>query len=313
MILKEKADAVTYRSTKEEIQNKFEELGIIIYRLLEANGAEGNKEYGLLKRVFEEQYEVTNGPGGGKKKRVKSREKTEITGKSVQNPHDAESEYRDKGGNKVKGYSLNVVETCDKEGLNLIVGVRTEGSGTADVEYLQEGLAKAQEVVVDKIEEVYTDGAYHSPENQEYCKKEEIDWVLGGIQGKPSKYDVSFDEEGNIVVMNTESGQYLEAEKVNTRKPETPERWAVKDGDTRRTFEQKDVQTSELRKRLEEIPKERLNIRNNVEATIFQVGYHYRGDKSQYRGLEKHSIWATSRCLWVNFRRIHLWMKRKAA
>ena len=312
MILEEKADAVTYRSTKEEIQDKFEGLGIIIYRLLEAKGAEGNKEYGLLKRVFEEQYEVTNGPGGGKKKRVKSREKTEITGKSVQNPHDAESEYRDKGGNKVKGYSLNVVETCDEETLNLIVGVRTEGSGTADVEYFQGGIEKAQEVVTDKIEEAYTDGAFHSPENQEYCNKNNVDWVLGGIQGKPSKYDLSFDAEGDLVVLNTESGQFLEVKKVNTRTPETPERWAVKDGDTRRTFEQKDVETCDLRKRLDEIPKERLNIRNNVEATIFQVGYHYRGDKSQYRGLEKHRIWATSRCLWVNFRRIYLWMERKA-
>jgi hypothetical protein len=290
----------------------------LIYRLLGIAGSSGNKEYDLLKRVFEEQYELSGGPGGGKKKIVKPREKTEITAKSVQNPHDTDSEYRNKGGQKVadlqsEGYSINVTETCDEGNLNLIVDVRTEGSGTADVEYLQNGLEKAQELVADKIEEVYTDGAYHSPGNQEYCNDKGIDWVLRGIQGKPSKYDLTFDDAGNLIVVNTESGRQLETREVKTRDPQAPRRWAVKDGENKPIyFERGDVETCQLRKRLGEIPKERLDIRNNVEATIFQLGYHCGGDKSQYRGLIKHSIWAISRCLWVNFRRIQLWVTRKA-
>jgi hypothetical protein len=204
---------------------------------------------------------------------------------------------------------VNVTETCDEGKLNLIVGVRTEGCGMPDGEYLQEAIRKAQEVVTDKIEETYTDGAYHSPENQEYCRKEGSDWVLRGIQGKPSRYDLSFDGDGNMVVVNTESGQRLEAGRTKSRDPQAPERWVVKDGEKSPIyFERKDVQTCELRKRLGQIAKERLNIRNNVEATIFQVGYHYRGDKSRYRGLMKHRMWAVSRCLWVNFRRIQLWV-----
>jgi hypothetical protein len=311
--LKEKAEAVTYRSTKEEIGRLFEALGMVMYRLLTKDGAELNKAYSLLKRVFEEQYEVTSGPGGGKKQRIKSREKAEISGQSVQNPHDEESEYRDKGGNKVKGYSLNVTETCDEGKLNLIVGVQVEGSGTADVDFLQDGIQKAQEIVTDKIKEVYTDGAFHSPDNQEYCKGKTIDWVLHGIQGKPSKYDLSFDEYGNMVVLNIENGQRLDTKKAKSHKPETPQRWVIKDEENRpRYFERKDVETCELRKRINEIPKERQNIRNNVEATIFQMGYHYRSDKSRYRGLLAHSIWSICRSLWVNFRRIQLWSIRKS-
>jgi hypothetical protein len=312
-MLKEKAEAVTYRSTKEEVEQLLVGAGMLMYRLLEAEGADKNHEYALLKRVFEEQYEVYIGPGGGKKKKVKPREKAEIIGRSVQNPHDTQSEYRDKGGNKVKGYSVNIIETCDEGSLNLIVGVRTEGCGTADVEYLQDGLAKAQEAVSDKIEEVYTDGAYHSPENQEYCKEKNIDWVLRGIQGKPSKYDLSFDADGNMIVVNKESGEQLAAKRSNSRNPEASERWVIKDGEKKPIyFERKDVQTCELRKRLDEIPKERLDIRNNVEATIFQLGYHYRGDKSRYRGLMRHTIWAASRCMWINFRRIQLWIQKAA-
>jgi hypothetical protein len=59
---------------------------------------------------------------------------------------------------------------------------------------------------------------------------------------------------------------------------------------------------------MEALPKEVRNIRNNVEATIFQLGYHYRSGKSRYRGLEKHRMWALSRCLWINFRRIAAWI-----
>jgi len=306
-ILSEKAYVVTYRSTKEEIERLLEGLGFLMNRLLLVEGADKNKEYELLKRVFEDHYEVVSGPGGGKKKKVALQDKSQISSKSVQNPHDPDSEYRNKGGNKVKGYSVNVTESCDEGQLNLIVGIQTEGCSTSDVEYLQKGIEKAQELVVDKIEEVYTDGAFHSPENQKYCEKENIELVLRGIQGKPSKYDLSFDAEGKLVVVNKESGEQLEAKPVNNRTPEAPERWVIQDGDKRRVFEHKDVETCKLRKQLDQIPKERLNARNNVEATLFQLGYHYQGDKSRYRGLLKHSIWAIGRCLWINFRRIQLW------
>jgi hypothetical protein len=275
-------------------------------------GAEKNKEYSLLKRVFDEQYKVESGPGGGKKKKIKPLDKSDVSAKSVQNPHDVEAEYRDKNGNKVKGYSLNITETCEAGQLNLILGVQTAGCGKPDVEYLQEGIEKAQELVSDKIEEAYTDGGYHSPGNQEYCKKHGIDFVLDSIPGAPSKYDISFNSDGALVVLNTKSGEQLEATKTKRRDPQAPERWGIKDGDRMIYFERKDVDTCDLRKRIEGTPKERLDIRNNVEATIFQLGYHYRCDKSRYRGQMKHSLWAIIRCIWVNFRRIQLWISRKA-
>jgi hypothetical protein len=114
-------------------------------------------------------------------------------------------------------------------------------------------------------------------------------------------------------VVNTETGERLETSKVKSRDSQAPERWSIKDGAKSRIyFERKDVATYELRKRLEAIPKERLDIRNNVEATLFQLGYHYRSDKSRYRGLVKHRLWAISRCIWVNFRRIQIWIIRKS-
>jgi len=41
-----------------------------------------------------------------------------------------------------------------------------------------------------------------------------------------------------------------------------------------------------------------------VEATIFQLAYHLRKDKTKYRGFFKNKIWAILRSLWINFVRI---------
>jgi hypothetical protein len=51
-------------------------------------------------------------------------------------------------------------------------------------------------------------------------------------------------------------------------------------------------------------PLEELHKRNNVEASIFQLGFTLRNNKSKYRGLIKQKIWAYCRCLWVNLVRI---------
>jgi hypothetical protein len=317
-VKEEEGHSVNFRSTREEIQSRLSSIGLLMYRLINEEGAEKRSGYELMKRVFEEQYEVSAGPGGGKKKTavkarkvVKKGDKDKDDGsgtkgtKKVQNPNDTDCEYREKGEQRVKGYSHNITETCDEGGLNLIVDVQTAGATAGDGGFFKEAVEGAKEVVGGKVEEAYTDGAYHSPSNQEYCGKEKIEWILRGISGKPSKYDVSFDDAGEITVINTETGEKLKAVRAKTRDPDAPERWRVKDGSHAPIyFERKDAETCALRKRLAEIPKEKLNVRNNVEATIFQFGYHYRRNKSRYRGRIKHHMWAVARCLWINCRRI---------
>ncbi|MGB1283672.1 MAG: hypothetical protein ACPG44_04330, partial [Polaribacter sp.] len=71
-----------------------------------------------------------------------------------------------------------------------------------------------------------------------------------------------------------------------------------------RYFTQQQIDVCKIRKKIEQTPKEILQKRNNVEASIFQLGYHYSNAKSKYRGLIKHQMWANMRCLWVNFVRV---------
>jgi len=78
-----------------------------------------NPHYLTLQKVFNEQFKVDEN------KIVVGREKEDISAKSIQSPHDTDCHYRNKDGNKVKGYSINITESCDEgDGLNLI-GIST--------------------------------------------------------------------------------------------------------------------------------------------------------------------------------------------
>lgn len=88
------------------------------------------------------------------------------------------------------------------------------------------------------------------------------------------------------------------------------QKWRIPTEKGYRYFTQKDIDTYTIRKQMAETPIEILQFRNNVEASIFQLGYHYPNAKSRYRGEIKHQMWANIRCLWVNFVRILNYIKQ---
>jgi hypothetical protein len=142
-------------------------------------------------------------------------------------------------------------------------------------------------------------------DNQEYCQKNDIDLVVSGIQGKPSRYDFTQDENGQVTVTDLTTNTNVEVRVVETRKEGAQPKWSFKtENKKNRYFTKKEIDTCSLRKQIAARPLAELNRRNNVEATIFQLGYHYSNNKSRYRGLIKHKMWANARCLWVNFVRI---------
>lgn len=285
---------IVYRSTNEEVRTRLQELGELIWSVLAMFGELKSEKYELLKRVFEEQFEVEDGS-------VRAREKEKISAKTVQSPHDPDAAYKDKNGSKCKGFSVNVTESCNDEGLNLIGQVEVEKAGTADIEFLVKGIEKAEEIFTGKVEAAHADGAYHSPDNQKYCEDKKIELHLNAIQGSKGRYGLEMDE-GNLRVTDRETGKELEATEMVTKKGER--RWRIRTDKGLRYFTPSEIESSRLRKKAEETPKEILEKRNNVEATIFQLGYHYPNGKSRYRGQIKHQMWANVRCLWVNFVRI---------
>jgi hypothetical protein len=303
----ETGNKVVYRSTKSEIDTRLIALGKLMYRFVVLFKSNSYGEYQTLKTVFEQQYSVS------KDKMVLPLENEKISAKSIQSPHDTDAHFRNKDGNKVKGYSANITETCDQSGedgkpvLNLITDTQVEAVSSQDNSYLQTALTNTQEILPNNIEKVYTDGAYNSVENQEYCHNNDINLLLSAMQGAIPRYDIILDEQDNncLIVTDNKTGNTTQAQQVKTRKDPTLKKWKIKTEEGGyRYFDMESVRAATLRQKLKDIPIDEKYIRNNVEATIFQLGYHYSNDKSRYRGLAKHKLWAYSRSMWINFVRI---------
>lgn len=285
----EDAQKTEYRSTSEEILQRIEALGAVIYKVLKRIKASDDL---LLKRVFDEQYEVSHG-------KVSLRDKKLVSADSVQNPNDPDAAYRTKGDQKVKGYSVNATETNDEEGgLSLITDVEVRPATAADKDFLQQGVEGSMEVTDNLPEHINADGAYQSDGNREFAADNLIDFVTSGLQGKPSRYDLTLADDNLTVVDKTT------AEVVPVTKAGDKWRIASKGKAKYRYFTQEQVEKAMLRKKLEAIPKTELDRRNNVEAAMFQISYHTRNGKTRYRGLAKHVMWACSRCMWMNFIRL---------
>ena len=301
----ESSDKVVYRSTNSEIEASFLALGKLMHRFTSLFKKYPGGQYDILKTVFNQQYSC-------KKKVVLALEKEKISADSIQSPHDPESHYRKKGDNKIKGNSINITETCDKSTeeepkVNLITDVDVKPVTASDCGFMQDAVENSQNMTMDTIETLYADGAYNSSENQEFCNDNDINLILTGLQGPKGRYDLIPDKQNTdkLTVIDQKTGNIIDAELVKSLKNPEEKTWKIKTDDKKwRYFTREHIRTSLLRQKLQETSIEELSRRNNVEATIFQMGFHYSNNKSRYRGLAKHKLWAYSRALWVNFVRL---------
>jgi len=300
-LVQEEPVKTVYRSTREEIKSRLQPIGFLIYKLLNTFTGHTSEQYRLLQRVFDEQYSVVED------QQIQLRPKEEITSGSVQSPHDPESAFRHKGDQKVKGYSVNITETISDEGLNLITNVIVDKANVADTQFVQPAIKATCEVTGQQVETAILDGAFQSPDNDEFCK--DIDMVFTGIQGEQSRYDLDMTPFG-LMVTDTQTGKLTLAILAKKLKNSKEDRWCIKTDQGKRYFNNQAIRTSELRRIMKNRPIEETRKRNNVEATIFQLSFPLRNNKTKYRGKFKQKAWAVCRCLWVNFVRIMNFMKQ---
>jgi hypothetical protein len=199
----------------------------------------------------------------------------------------------------VKGYSVNVSETCNQDGLNLITALEVKPASASDIDYFQGGIEQSERVTQSPVKQVSTDGAYHSPDNQRYAEKKGIKFYPSGMQGKRGRYDLHQTSETTISVTDRQTGETREVEKNAKGKY----KYTNAEGQLR-YFDQEQVEKSQWRQKIENIPKEIGNLRNNIEATIFQLKLYLRKNKTRYRGLYQTLLWVICRCFCINIVRI---------
>ena len=295
--LEEDSSKTVYRSDSESLQSSLAIIGNFIMDMLVAF-PETSPEHNLLQRLFDEQYVVKDG-------KAVLRDKKEVKADSLQNPNDPDATYRSKNDQKVQGYVTNLTETVEEGKPSIITSVQVETAVFADCHFLQEAVKNSERVTNSTIEELYADGAYQSPDNREFAKNHNaMQLKTGKMQGGCRWELIPHDEDG-LTVREIATGNTYEAVKAVTKQGNR-KRWRVPWNNKTgwRYFEDKDIKAGLLRKLIESLPLEEQHKRNNVEATVFQYGFHTRNGKTRYRGLLKHRMHAYSRCMWINLRRM---------
>lgn len=202
----ENAAKTVYRTDSETMSKRLLTLCIVIDYIL-THSVSGNKS--LLGRVFSEQYEKSDDGI------VSVRDKRKISAKSVQNPNDPDAEYRGKSKQRVKGFVTNITETVPENGKpSLITDVKVKGATAADNDFIEEAVKEIEKVTGDDVENAYVDGAYQSERNREFAK-DKINIISGGLQGKPSRFDLILKADQTLEVMGKITGEIKTAIPVN--------------------------------------------------------------------------------------------------
>jgi len=291
-----KPNQIVYPMSEDEKSQKLVELGDLLLHLQRHYDDSDSTQYFLLERLLNEQYQIQDD-------KTTLKPGKEIPADSIQSPHDPDAAYRKKRNQTVTGYSFNVTETCNDKGLNLVVDIQVEKATQADTDFTQPSLDNATDVV-GSIEDSHMDGAYQSPENIEYGQTNEINMVFTGIQGAKGNFEFIKTDHG-LDVFNRQTGETVDATqyKANHYKIKLPSgQW--------RYFKPAEIECYQRRKAIENLPVEVRNRRNNVEATIFQLCFHTRNNKTRYRGQFRNKIWAISRTMWTNLIRIQKYVTK---
>ena len=279
-----------------------EELGELLLRLHQTYTAESSPRYALIERLLLEQYQVDH---SGEVTRVTLKPAKDISADSLQSPHDEDATYRKKRDETTRGYNVNLAETCQDGGLNLIVDVQVEPATAADNSYLQEAVKNSEQVLQTPAKEISADGAYYSESNETYANEQDKDIHYTGFPGKPGRYDIERTEEG-VIVIDRHTGERQIAEEYK------PGRYRFRADGQWRYITDAIIDAAATRRRTENLPRELFNRRCNVEASIFQLVYHARNKKVKYRGQGAVQLWAICRVAWINVKRIVLFQAKLA-
>ncbi len=305
----------TYRLDKKSGTARLALCGSVIYRLIKLFSELDSEEYKLLKRLWNDHFELIEEDNDNDQTKLK--DKKHQSGSTLQSAHDAEAAYRKKSGSKtqiITGYVTNVTEICavtpavelgeqQEKPLNLITDVQTEKATFSDDKFFIPAIVNTRSILTNEIENILSDGAYNSVINEQFSNTEgtEFEWFVTAIQGVEGNYDFEKVGEQQYRVIDrrdgktqftvlTEKGKY----RINDNYSKTKYRY----------LESKAITNYFRRKKIKEYPQWVYSLRANSESTIHQVFCKLDGMKSKYRGLFKHHQYAINRCFWTNFRRI---------
>jgi hypothetical protein len=322
---------ICYRLKNEEVPAYLQQTGHLLVSLLSelAEKEAAANARALVARTLREQYQIEDG------EKITLREAKDVAADSLPSPHDPEATYREKNGERYRGYVANISETCDPENpVQLITSVQTASNNTDDSELLAQSLDEQAERG-HKIDKMTVDGGYTGPKAEEACDAHGAELHPSRVRGGKSqgekwgweKYGWQVTEEGIPEQVSCPQGELAILE------PGRQEgRWVARfeeDACSACPFFQKGCRV-EVRKRSgptllvtkraiqvavlrQRATKENNGIRAGAEATIRSVKHVFAGGKLPVRGLIRSQMVVLGSALLVNVHRLTHYYFEQAA
>ena len=311
--IKQSSGQYIYNLQRSAIPHELEKLGQLYHELYEAlkDSYQDFEVFSIFERVYTEHFTVV-------KDKVQVKPNEELKGSMLQSPDDIDATYRRKQGRHYRGQSVNVTETANPDNeLNLLTDVTVYSNDTDDSKILNERVEPIKEKTPD-LNELHTDGAYGSEDNDKKMEELQITHVQTAVRGRKAEVSMEIEEVSEEQYTVKCPHQSVSSEKARKRykacfdvkictQCSLSKRCPSKEQSNKRTyyFDRSDYLLGKRNRNIKSLPPERRKLRSNVEATVkeFTKPLNHKG-KLKVRGLFRTMVYAHAMAISINFGRI---------
>lgn len=313
-----------YDLKRSDIPHELQKLADVYHRLYQQlNETYGRVEaFHIFERVYTEHFTVVS-------ETIQVKDSKDVSSGSLQSPDDIDATFRQKHGEKNRGQVINISETAHPENeLNLLNDIAVESNNTDDSTILNKRIEPIKEKTPE-LEELHTDGAYGSSDNDEKMEEAEVTHVQTAVRGRTAAVSMVIDKNDNDDEEYVVScpHQTVTAQKGNKRFKACFDNTICqtcqqcndcpaieqKSGVRVYYFDEDTARQNKRIRNIDSIPVERKGLRPNVEATVkeFSKGFNHKG-KLRVRGKFRTMIFAFTMGIGINFGRIYRYVMENA-
>ena len=313
--LKSGTDKYIYGLKANQLPHELEKLGKVYYRVFEWMSRKeqyhDKQEFINFSRAYKEHFVVVESD-------VSPKPTEELTSSMLQSPDDQDATYRQKNGQRSKGFTINGTETANPENpVQLITDISVTANNVDDSQILNERVDKIKEKTPE-LNEMHTDGGYGSEDNDRKFEKLEIDHITTAVRGRESEIEKKIEQTSGSPDVYTVECPFQKVQSSPTKKRhkvrfdmnicrECPlnDRCQIFKNKGRYYFTHEDYLQNRRNRNIMNIPEERRKIRPNVEALMNEFKIRTQGGKLKVRGLFKATLFAFNSGIAINFGRIY--------
>ena len=315
--IKQSSGQYLYTLQRQQIPQEQEKLGRLYHTLYEAlkERYKDSEVFGIFERVYTEHFTLIDD-------KITVKTGQELHGSTLQSPDDIDATYRKKRDRHYRGQSVNVTETAHPDNeLNLITDVAVCSNNTDDSKILNERVGPIKEKTPD-LNELHTDGAYGSEDNDKKMEELEITHVQTAVRGRQAEVSMEIEEVSDGQYKVKCPHQCVSSEKARKRykacfdveickQCPLSSHCPAKQQSDKRTyyFDRSDYLLGKRNRNIKSLPPERRKLRPNIEATVkeFTKPFNHKG-KLRVRGLFKTMVYAHAIAISINFGRVWRYM-----